>query len=164
MSSIWLKSSAKFAFFIKVNSIISFSHYLVSHNLELYGSGVEKVFDKERIILFICSHLVKLWSSCFERLEETDFFRLLSFLSNFSLAVVNDLLKVNTIIGHKIIYYYPLLFYFRTVPQVVFMQWVNQSFNALVNYTNRNAKSETTNTWVVVCFRAYSQILPGLNV
>jgi len=31
-----------------------------------------------------------------------------------------------------------------TTPQILFFQWLNQTHNALVNYSNRNASSETT--------------------
>ena len=45
-----------------------------------------------------------------------------------------------------------LLQFYKTVPQVVICQWVNQSFNAFVNFTNRNAKSPLTKTQMFVAY------------
>ncbi|KAK7084179.1 Sideroflexin-2 [Halocaridina rubra] len=37
-----------------------------------------------------------------------------------------------------------MLTFYKSTPAIIFWQWANQSFNALVNFTNRNAKSPLT--------------------
>lgn len=43
--------------------------------------------------------------------------------------------------------------FLRSTPAVIFWQTVNQTFNAIVNYTNRNASAGVTNEQVcALCF------------
>lgn len=51
-----------------------------------------------------------------------------------------------------------MMIFYRSNVGVFFWQWANQSFNALVNYTNRNAKSAMTNKDILT---AYTSAVSG---
>ncbi|GMR60801.1 hypothetical protein PMAYCL1PPCAC_30996 [Pristionchus mayeri] len=45
-----------------------------------------------------------------------------------------------------------MMIWYKSTPAVLFWQWANQSFNAFVNYTNRNANSELKTSDLVTAY------------
>ena len=60
-----------------------------------------------------------------------------------------------------------MMTFYKSTPQQIFWQWANQTFNATVNYTNRNASSKITNemlaTSYVAATAASVSVAVGMN-
>lgn len=45
-----------------------------------------------------------------------------------------------------------MITFYKTAPAILFWQWINQSFNAVVNYTNRSGDAQQTNKQILVTY------------
>lgn len=54
--------------------------------------------------------------------------------------------------------------FYKSTTGVIFWQWVNQSFNALVNYTNRNANVEQDNSKLLIAYVSATSAALGTSL
>lgn len=100
--------------------------------VEKYKSGETTGISNDEI-----KYAMKLYSSAFH----PDSGELQNFAGRMSFQVPGGMLLTGA-----------MLTFYQSTPAVLFWQFANQSFNALVNYTNRNAKSATTVTQLGVSY------------
>ena len=57
-----------------------------------------------------------------------------------------------------------MLAYHQTLGGVLLWQWINQSFNAILNYTNRNATSKVTNSHILTAYSSATTSAVAVSV